>query len=267
MLTIGRMARIFGVTPKTLRLYESSGLFCPSHIDRWNGYRYYSPAQIQQLGRILRLHSIGLGVDEIARICSGNHSREQVRHGLEAYAERLEQSIAGHQAALRATRELIASLDLARDTQLHGEVLTLPPFRVIGLEIDEPQFGEIGSLWGRVRERAREIPSSEPGILCGVFYGHPESELRYLVGVPAAEDTPVPAGMNEWQIPSQRYAMFVHRGPVDALGNTMREIHELALPAQGLEPADGFDFERYDAKRGADLFATDAEVELYIPIR
>ena len=73
--------------------------------------------------------------------------------------------------------------------------------------------------------------------------------------------------MNDWQIPAQRYAMFVHRGPVDALGNTMREIHELALPAQGLEPADGFDFERYDAKRGADLFATDAEVELYIPIR
>lgn len=267
MLTIGRMARIFGVTPKILRQYESSGLFCPSHIDRWSGYRYYAPAQIPQLGRILRLNSIGLGIDEISRICSGNHSREQIRHGLEAYAERLEKNIVEHQIALNATRELIASLDVSRDTQLRGEVLALPAFRVIGIELEELLIGEVGSLWNRVRERAQEVETSDPGVLYGVFHGHPESELRYLVGVPAAGTSPVPSGMRDWQIPAQRYAVFIHRGPVDELSGTMREIHELALPAQGLEPADGFDFERYDAKRGPDLFAADTEVELYIPIR
>jgi DNA-binding transcriptional MerR regulator len=40
MLTNGKMARLLGIDPKTLRKWARRGLV-PSHINRVNGYRYY----------------------------------------------------------------------------------------------------------------------------------------------------------------------------------------------------------------------------------
>ena len=40
MLTNGKMARVIGVDPKTLRKWARKGVV-PSYINRSNGYRYY----------------------------------------------------------------------------------------------------------------------------------------------------------------------------------------------------------------------------------
>ncbi len=40
MLTNGKMARVFGIDPKTLRKWARRGVV-PSYINRANGYRYY----------------------------------------------------------------------------------------------------------------------------------------------------------------------------------------------------------------------------------
>ncbi|WDH52431.1 MerR family DNA-binding transcriptional regulator [Pseudomonas chlororaphis] len=49
MLTIGQMARCHGLTTKTLRHYDSIGLFTPSLTRQDNGYRYYKPEQMVEL--------------------------------------------------------------------------------------------------------------------------------------------------------------------------------------------------------------------------
>ncbi|RBH45754.1 MerR family transcriptional regulator, partial [Pseudomonas sp. MWU13-2860] len=46
MLTIGQLARCHGLSTKTLRHYDSIGLFRPALTGRDNGYRYYLPAQV-----------------------------------------------------------------------------------------------------------------------------------------------------------------------------------------------------------------------------
>ncbi len=45
MLTIGQMARCYGLTTKTLRHYDSIDLFSPALTGTENGYRYYLPTQ------------------------------------------------------------------------------------------------------------------------------------------------------------------------------------------------------------------------------
>ena len=65
MLTIGQMARCHGLTTKTLRHYDSIGLFPPALTGRDNGYRYYSPEQIVTLGRIAWLRQLGMSLSLI----------------------------------------------------------------------------------------------------------------------------------------------------------------------------------------------------------
>jgi protein phosphatase len=45
MVTIGRFARLTGLTVKALRHYDELGLLKPARVDAWTGYRWYEPAQ------------------------------------------------------------------------------------------------------------------------------------------------------------------------------------------------------------------------------
>ena len=71
MLTIGPFSRIAGVSPKVLRTYDSLGLFRPVWLERDSGYRYYSPAQLPEIRRILALRDLGIGLAEITRLVGG----------------------------------------------------------------------------------------------------------------------------------------------------------------------------------------------------
>ncbi|MBQ0149604.1 MAG: MerR family DNA-binding transcriptional regulator [Bacteroidales bacterium] len=45
----GEFSKLARVTVRTLRHYEDLGLLKPDIVDRWTGYRYYSPGQLQKL--------------------------------------------------------------------------------------------------------------------------------------------------------------------------------------------------------------------------
>lgn len=67
-LSIGKMAKIHGISEKTLRLYHKYGLIVPLIIDKETGYRYYSIQQSSQLDMITFLKSLGLSLHEIKQI-------------------------------------------------------------------------------------------------------------------------------------------------------------------------------------------------------
>jgi DNA-binding transcriptional MerR regulator len=71
VLTIGPFSQIAGVSPKMLRTYDAIGLFRPVWLERNSGYRYYSPAQLPEIRRILALRDLGIGLAEIARLVGG----------------------------------------------------------------------------------------------------------------------------------------------------------------------------------------------------
>jgi DNA-binding transcriptional MerR regulator len=68
VFTIGPFARLAGVSAKVLRSYDQAGLFRPIWTDSATGYRYYSPAQLPEVRRILALRDVGIGLTEIGRL-------------------------------------------------------------------------------------------------------------------------------------------------------------------------------------------------------
>lgn len=63
--TVGELAALSGVSARTLRFYEETGLLVPQR-DLHNGYRRYGAADIDRLQEILLLRRLGVAVRDIA---------------------------------------------------------------------------------------------------------------------------------------------------------------------------------------------------------
>lgn len=65
--SIQALARLAGVTTRTLRWYDQIGLLKPSRVAD-NGYRYYGPAEVDRLQDILYYRALGVALAQI-RTC------------------------------------------------------------------------------------------------------------------------------------------------------------------------------------------------------
>ena len=95
---IGEIARLSGLTPRTIRYYGELGLLSDGRTR--GGQRFFSDQDLVYLKRIIELKSLGFSLDEISRIIklksedeSGNKRRtellSQYRSKLSADIERL----------------------------------------------------------------------------------------------------------------------------------------------------------------------------------
>ena len=62
--TVRQLAKMAGVTPRTLRYYDEIGLLKPARV-RPNGYRIYSGAQVDTLQQILFYRELDVPLDAI----------------------------------------------------------------------------------------------------------------------------------------------------------------------------------------------------------
>ena len=65
LLTIGEFARAARLSPKALRLYDDLGLLRPHAVDKWSGYRYYSPDQLERARLVAWLRRLGMPLAQI----------------------------------------------------------------------------------------------------------------------------------------------------------------------------------------------------------
>lgn len=92
---IAEVARMSGVTARTLRHYDEIDLLPPAWIGT-NGHRYYEERQLLRLQQVLVLRALGLGLPEIRRI-------------LAAQVDEL-QALRGHYRRLLAERDRLDAL-------------------------------------------------------------------------------------------------------------------------------------------------------------
>ncbi|MER2063631.1 MAG: MerR family transcriptional regulator [Alkalibacterium sp.] len=69
-LKISELAQLVHINKRTLHYYDDIGLFSPEFKDQ-NGYRYYAMTQIMDLSIILSLRELGMPLDEIKDILTG----------------------------------------------------------------------------------------------------------------------------------------------------------------------------------------------------
>jgi MerR family transcriptional regulator, thiopeptide resistance regulator len=72
--SIADVARLSGVTSRTLRHYDEIGLLPPAWIGS-NGHRYYEDADLLRLQHILVMRELDLGLREIAAVLDGQVDR------------------------------------------------------------------------------------------------------------------------------------------------------------------------------------------------
>lgn len=105
--SIQEIAKLTGITSRTLRHYGDIGLLAPSSIGR-NGYRRYDEAALVRLQRILLLRDLGLPLPQIAEVLARETSEVHALTGhlawLEQEQRRLTRQVASVQATIDALR-------------------------------------------------------------------------------------------------------------------------------------------------------------------
>jgi DNA-binding transcriptional MerR regulator len=107
-LTVGAVARLAGVTVRTLHHYDEIGLVVPGgRTDA--GYRTYGQAEVERLQEVLFFRELGFGLEEIKQIVgrptyTRAEALERQRELLEARADRLLTLIDAVDRAARAER-------------------------------------------------------------------------------------------------------------------------------------------------------------------
>jgi DNA-binding transcriptional MerR regulator len=242
LLSIGRFARLTGLTVKALRHYDAEGVLSPIHVDDWTGYRYYAVGQASDAIAIRRLRELELPLDEIAPV-------------LHAGPETMRERLAVHRARLQGrtveVQQLIQELDLliegkeplVQQTTVEPRLEELPALRVavIGDRVAVDDMftfvpGTIERLIAWLAERGLECTAATTFIRDPVL-GIENDSLDVEIGVEVPDGTDGDELVSVRTCPAARAAVHEHRGSYEGLPAVYEPLREWIL-ANGLEPGE-----------------------------
>jgi DNA-binding transcriptional MerR regulator len=239
LLSIGRFARLSGLTVKALRHYDDQKLLSPAHVDEWTGYRYYTPAQADDAITIRRLRELELPLDEIAAVLPAGP--ETLRERLVVHRARLQGRAVEVQQLVRTLDLLIEGKEhLVQETMVEPRIEDLPELRmaVIADRVTVDDMftfvpGAIERLMAWLTERSLEC-GNPVTFLRDPAEGIENDSLEVEVGVEVAEGTEGDELVSVKTYPAVRAAVHEHRGPYDGLPAIYEPLREWVV-ANGLQ--------------------------------
>ncbi|MFT4173018.1 MAG: MerR family transcriptional regulator [Rhodocyclaceae bacterium] len=266
MIPIGQLARLMGITTRTLRHYDAIGLFAPARVHPDTGYRYYAPAQAAQLERILQLRKLTVPLERIQALQQAGTLDDPATFAafLRQHRHSLRDEIAQRTRLLDELEAMIHAIDQGPAVLRRPEIIDLPAFDLIGLSVICEDPDAIPRLWDEFVPRRHEICSPTPAISYGLCECIDGEHFRYAAGCAATPDATLPAGMSRFTIAARRYACVTHVGAVAGIAETFRQAWRALEADWHLTPGHGPDLERYDERfRGN---APHSETDLLIPL-
>src|SRR5215470_4676620 len=166
--TIGEVARLAGITVRTLHHYDEVGLLRPSGRSR-AGYRSYDAADIARLQRVLAYRELGFSLEEIGALLDGDadpleHLRRQ-RDLISLRIERLQRVLAtldrtmeAHTMGFRLTPEEMLEVFGEHDPAEHHEEAEQRWGDTDAWRESQSRVGSYGKEdWLRVKAESEEI--------------------------------------------------------------------------------------------------------------
>ena len=216
MFSIGAFARLAGISAKQLRAYDGLGLFRPVWVDPSSAYRYYSPAQLPELRRILALRQLGMPIEQIGELASGG----DLRVALERRRAELERE-------RQLVEERLSALEISVADAGGPDIVVRPvgmePVAVMSL--DGSVADAFYALESHVRDNGRRA-HRPPGAI----------PARREIFVPVTGPIPETARISYRRLPACRVASVIHRGPYAGV-NAARAALVRWVAAAGLAPA------------------------------
>jgi AraC family transcriptional regulator len=143
-----------------------------------------------------------------------------------------------------------------------------PPMLVVGLT-ERHSFGAtqgIPAQWQRFMKHYDEIADKAQPIPLGVSTNmDADGNFEYMAAVEVSKVTRLPAGLDQFCIPAQHYAVFRHSGHVSTIGETYSAIWNDWLPASDRKAADGPCLELYPETFGTRTGL--GGVDIWIPLQ
>jgi DNA-binding transcriptional MerR regulator/effector-binding domain-containing protein len=207
MFTIGPFARLAGVSAKVLRSYDGLGLFRPVWVDPSTDYRYYSPAQLPELRRIVSLREMGIGLAEIGRLVSGG---ADLRSALDRRRVELERERREIDRRL-ATLDIRVEMSAAGSPQPDIVIRPLAADAVATLAMADRDDDDVGAAFYELEAFIRDVrrrAHRPPGALIGL-----DGAVEIFVPVTRPID---PSGRVAFRrLPACRAATVIVRGSYD----------------------------------------------------
>ncbi|WP_276356831.1 MerR family transcriptional regulator [Cohnella caldifontis] len=152
---VGELARMAGLTVRTLRYYDQIGLYSPSgHTE--SGHRIYVESDLARLQQIQSLKELGLTLEEIKAALGGE--RFSMLEIVSLQIERLKQNISVQQ-------KLLQELESVANRIQRDEPLTVENFANVLASMrktHEKFFAERRSSWDRHLDRLGDFLESRP---------------------------------------------------------------------------------------------------------
>ncbi|MFC4410906.1 MerR family transcriptional regulator [Chungangia koreensis] len=246
MLSIGRMARLFGITSKTIKHYEEVGLLQPAYVNPDNGYRYYAYAQQQRLQQICLLRSFGVSLNDIKEM-----DKTGMKHILKSRLTAIEVEI----SALEEMKgQIIYQLGKGEE-EMDIRFETIEPFIVSGFE-HKGLVKEIPQVWVDLNNEYSNLKSPAEQSF-GVCLSGDGQQVHYV----AAYERELwrRTDLQDVEIEGGRYVVAKVDGGIPNIPTTFDYITKM----DDLEFRDAPDFERYIHPIGS----TVDEIEIWVPIR
>jgi DNA-binding transcriptional MerR regulator len=186
---IGQFSRLAGISAKQLRAYDEIGLFQPVWVDPSSSYRYYSPAQLPELRRILALRQLGMGLDEIGELVRGG----DLRAALDRRRAELERD-------RRLVEERLAALEISvGEADVVVRPVGVEPVAVMRVEAAvSDAFDELEAYVRDLGRRAHRPPGAIPS--------------QREIFVPVTGPIPETPAIAYRRLPAARVASVIHRG-------------------------------------------------------
>lgn len=137
--TVGQLAKVAGVTVKTLHHYEAEGLLMPAGRSA-AGYRHYGVAQLERLAQIQLLRQMGLGLNAIAECL--DRPGVSLAPLLQAHVHSLEQRIRQEQVQLQQLKHLLGMIQQQQPGEAELEHL-LEQLSMLEEYFDPQQLNEL----------------------------------------------------------------------------------------------------------------------------
>jgi len=186
-LSIGEFGRRAGLTAKTLRAYDESGLLRPDSVDPLNGYRRYRADQVDRARRISVLRRLRMPLAIIAEIVDSTDEDAVVR--LDRWWAAEESSMQARRGSFGWLRGQLANGVSSVEASFRVGVRDVPETKVATIRTEIDQNGLIEAIRGcqwAIRSHLDGLAETESIEHWVIFHGPvtPDSEAIIEVCVP-----------------------------------------------------------------------------------
>ena len=246
--TIGEFAQLHKFSRQTLIFYDKIGVLKPDHIDPENGYRYYSPEQLEILDLLYTLKEAGVSLKEIKNFME-NRSVDQAVNLFSEKVDELERKIQRQKKIKKRLEAKVTELKKVRQAEDYD--FQKREFKVFYEQakercifrekVQEPNSSvEIDVAIKNLFENARKKSVEHNYQLITSTPLEKIRQQRYTENSEAATSI----DRNEYtrirkeyprekelvgKIPKGQYAVFYHQGPYRDIGESYRQAMDMIV--------------------------------------